>query len=180
MKKYQSVLDFWFNPDHTPYWFEKNSDFDNKIRSQFYDLWQAAIRGECWQWRESIQGRLAEIIVLDQFSRNLCRDSSQAFSQDTMALVLAQEAVQLPEFSTLTVDEKRFLLMPYMHSESVIIHNLSAPLFKEHTDDLSYEIALQHQAIIKRFGYYPHRNRQRNRVSTPEEIAFLEDPNNSF
>lgn len=180
MKTYQSVLDFWFNPEYAPYWFEKNSDFDDKIRSQFYELWQAAVKGECFQWRESMQGRLAEIIVLDQFSRNLCRDSFQAFSQDTMALVLAQEALQLSDFNTLTIDEKRFLLMPYMHSESITIHKLAVPLFKEHTDDLSFEVALQHQAIIDRFGYYPHRNTLRNRASTPEEIAFLKDPNNSF
>lgn len=180
MKTYQPVLDFWFHPEHAPYWFENSTAFDEKIRSEFYDLWHSVSRAECWYWRESIHGRLAEIIVLDQFSRNLCRDSAEAFSQDTMALVLAQEAIQLPEFDALSLDEKRFLLMPYMHSESSAIHKLAVPLFKEHTDDLSYEFELKHQAIIERFGYYPHRNEARNRNSTPEEIEFLKDPNSSF
>lgn len=180
MRTYQTVLDFWFNSDHVPYWFEKNSAFDDKIRSQFYDLWQSAVKGECWDWRHTIHGRLAEIIVLDQFSRNLCRDSAEAFSQDAMALVLAQEALALPGFEELSADEKGFLLIPFMHSESVAIHKKAVSLFKEHTNDLTYEFELKHQAIIERFGHYPHRNTLRNRVSTLEEIEFLKDPNNSF
>ncbi|MGP6139558.1 MULTISPECIES: DUF924 family protein [unclassified Jeotgalibaca] len=180
MKDFQTVLDFWFDPENVPFWFEKNEDFDKKIYNQFYVTWQSAIKGEYWHWRETIKGRLAEIIVLDQFSRNLCRDDAKAYAQDTMALVLSQEAIKLPDFNELTIDEKRFLLMPFMHSESSAIHKLAVPLFKEHTDDLSYEIELQHQAIIERFGYYPHRNEARNQTSTPEEIAFMEKPGNTF
>lgn len=93
---YQKVLAFWFKAENKFFWFEKNEAFDEEIRAQFYDLWLDGCNGLLSDWRETMAGRLAEIILLDQFSRNLNRDNQKAFTQDTMALVLAQEAVRQP------------------------------------------------------------------------------------
>ena len=131
-------------------------------------------------WRDTPHGRLAEIIVLDQFSRNLFRNSAKAFAQDGMALVLAQEAVRSGADAALMPQERVFLYMPYMHSESAAIHQTAVELFTRNgiSDNLDYE--LKHKAIIDRFGRYPHRNAVLGRTSTPGEIAFLQEPGSSF
>ncbi len=187
-----AVLDFWFNKDNEPYWFEKNGDFDKQIRDRFGELWQAASNGECATWRRSeahtdvntsvtsLAGRLAEIIVLDQFSRNLCRDKPCAFTQDGMAVVLAQEAINQPQFARLPVAWRKFMIMPFMHSESALIHERYLPLFEQLEDPQTLDYEIRHKEIIDRFGRYPHRNETLNRDSTPEESAFLEQPSSSF
>ncbi|WP_413492018.1 DUF924 family protein [Morganella psychrotolerans] len=175
----QDILNFWFNEITPEQWFKKDTRFDTQIRSRFLTVWEQAAAGECFGWREHIGGRLAEIIVLDQFSRNLFRDNAQAFSQDTMALVLAQEAVKTPDYLQLPPVQRKFVLMPYMHSESALIHKQAVLLFKgldENTED--YE--RQHKAIIDRFGRYPHRNEILGRKSTPEECEFLRQPGSAF
>lgn len=177
----KTVLDFWFAPANDDLLFAKNDDFDRAIREQFYDAWQAACSGLLYPWRSTIYGRLAEIIVLDQFSRNLMRNDPRAFAQDSMALVLAQEIIKHPDFRYLTPQEKTFALLPFEHSESAEIHEkLAEPLFKLYTDDEGYQIERQHQQIIDRFGRYPHRNQALGRPSTEEELAFLKEPGSSF
>src|SRR5690625_6396762 len=127
---WQQVYDFWFKECTAEDWFGKNPDFDKLIWDRFGDICEAAARGECYGWRDTLRGRLAEIVVLDQFSRNVWRDTPRAFSQDGMALVLAQEAVQHPEYPQLGQRERQFILMPYMHSESRAIRS------EEHTSEL--------------------------------------------
>ena len=95
----QQILDFWFSPESEPYWFAKSDAFDAQIRTQFFTHWQQAAAGELYAWRDTLAGRLAEIIILDQFSRNLHRGSPLAFAQDGMALILAQEAIQQKDFA---------------------------------------------------------------------------------
>ena len=95
----QQLLDFWFSPETEPYWFAKSDAFDAKIHAQFLAVWQQAAAGELYHWRDNLPGRLAEIIILDQFSRNLYRDNPLAFAQDGMALILAQEAIQQKDFA---------------------------------------------------------------------------------
>jgi uncharacterized protein (DUF924 family) len=123
---------------------------------------------------------LAEIIVLDQFSRNVYRDTPAAFAQDSLALALSQEAVQSGALNALTETERTFLLMPYMHSESRAIHVQAERLFKVHAPATNYDFELKHKLIIDRFGRYPHRNAILGRASTPEELVFLEQPGSSF
>lgn len=118
--------------------------------------------------------------IRDQFSRNIWRDTPQAFSQDSMALVLAQEAIRQPAFQALSPVQKQFMLMPFMHSESKAIHAEAIQLFKKYTHENSYHYEQLHKNIIDRFGRYPHRNNILNRPSTPEEILFLKEPNSSF
>lgn len=176
----QHVLHFWFHVFKPEQWFDKNEFCDQQIRQQFLTTTEAAAQGECSHWRYSIYGRLAEIIVLDQFSRNIWRDNPRAFSQDGMSLVLAQEAVKLSEFHYLKKAEKQFILMPFMHSESVKIQEQSLILFEQLEDENALYYAIMHKKIIDRFGRYPHRNKILNRPSTAQEIRFLQEPNSSF
>lgn len=174
----QHVLDFWFSqPEH---WFAKSDAFDDAIRAQFAALWQQAAQGELSAWRDTLHGRLAEIIVLDQFSRNLHRGSPLAFAQDGMAVVLTQEALRHSGFADLNMRERQFMLLPLMHSESGVIHAQAVPLFERYTDENVLDFEMRHKAIIDRFGRYPHRNAVLGRQSTAEEIAFLQEPGSSF
>lgn len=182
MEKYDhtAVLDFWFGELTPAQWFAKSDTLDQTVTSRFGQLLNAAATGECWYWREQPHGRLAEIIVLDQFSRNIFRDSPKAFAQDTMALVLAQEAVQQGLDAALTPTEKAFLYMPYMHSESPVIHEQAMVLFNQEGLENNYNFEVKHKEIIDRFGRYPHRNSLLGRESTTEELSFLQQPGSSF
>jgi len=175
----RDVRDFWFDPATEADWWRRSDAFDARIAERFGALHEAAVRCELWQWRVSAEGRLAEIIVLDQFSRNLHRDSARAFAADPLALGLAQEAVALGAHRALDARRRVFMLMPYMHSESRAVHEVALQLFADcPAGNLDYEH--RHKAIIDRFGRYPHRNAVLGRVSTPEEIAFLQTPGSSF
>ena len=149
------------------------------IRSRYATLHERASAGELYPWRTTPHGRLAEIIVLDQFSRNLHRDTPRMFAQDAAALALAQEAVAAGALAGLDLPGRAFLLMPYMHSESRAIHAVAEALFREHAPK-NVEFELKHKAIVDRFGRYPHRNAVLGRASTPEELEFLAQPGSSF
>lgn len=177
---YQVILDFWFNEKTQPLWFAKSDEFDQLILKNFKNIHQQAAQAELWQWRDTAEGRLAEIIVLDQFSRNLYRDSPKAFAQDALALALAQEAIHLGLDQKLTEDYRKFLYMPFMHSESKIIHEQALKLFQDLGNPINLDFEIKHKVIIDRFGRYPHRNAILGRESTAEEIKFLTQPNSSF
>lgn len=176
----QDVLDFWFAPEHTSFWFAKDQHFDDKIRTQFSQIYQQAIHSELWSWRQTAAGRLAEIIVLDQFSRNLYRDQAQAFAQDSMALALAQEAITQQLDAQLSPEQRSFLYMPFMHSESKLIHEFALKLFQRLGNEMNLSFEKKHKVIIDQFGRYPHRNAILGRQSTPEELEFLTQPNSHF
>ncbi len=175
-----SVLAFWFEATDPAQWFKADSTFDDLIRSRFGALHAQASRCELWEWRRSPQGRLAEIIVLDQFSRNMGRGTPAAFAHDALALALAQEAVASGADQALVPAQRSFLYMPYMHSESRLVQVESERLFRDNGRPTNYAFALRHKAIIDRFGRYPHRNAVLGRESTDEEMAFLKEPGSSF
>jgi uncharacterized protein (DUF924 family) len=174
------ILKFWFDEIDRSLWFKKDADFDQLLAERFSALLARASHGELSAWRDTPHGRLAEIIVLDQFSRNLFRDSPKAFAQDGMALVLAQEAVRCGADAVLSAQERVFLYMPYMHSESLAIHEIAVRLFTDNGIQNNLDYELKHKAIIERFGRYPHRNAVLGRVSTAEELEFLSQPGSSF
>lgn len=174
------VLAFWFEEIDPRQWWVADPDFDQLIAGRFLDLLQSAMKGELYHWRSEPKGRLAEIIVLDQFSRNVFRNMTTAFSQDPMALALSQEAVASGVLASLQPMECAFLLMPYMHSESPLIHTEAEKLYKAWAPDSNYQFELQHKAIIDRFGRYPHRNEILDRTSTQEELLFLQQPDSHF
>lgn len=175
-----TVHQFWFNEIDPKLWWIKDDHFDALLTERFGSLLQQAMAGELFSWRTSAKGRLSEIIVLDQFSRNIFRDTPAAFAQDAMALALAQEAVAAGALAELNEAERGFLLMPYMHSESRLIHQQAEQLFAQHTSAAQFDFELKHKAIIDRFGRYPHRNAILGRTSTAEELEFLTQPGSSF
>lgn len=174
------VIGFWFGELEPAQWFRKDPALDAEIAVRFAALLEAAGRGELWSWRLSARGRLAEVIVLDQFSRNIHRDTPLAFARDPMALVLAQEAVAHRIDRHLEVPWRAFLYMPWMHSESLAIHDEALGLFDQPGLEENLRVEHRHRDIIARFGRYPHRNAILGRSSTPEELAFLEQPGSSF
>lgn len=177
----QEVLEFWFNFLQPEQWWRVDADLDAAIRSRFTDLHAHATQGELFSWRSSAQGRLAEVIVLDQFSRNLHRGTAQAFAQDGMALVLAQEAIAGHVDRTIEeVKRRAFFYMPFMHSESLLIHDVALQLFAQPGLESQLDFEHRHRHIIERFGRYPHRNAILGRDSTPEEQVFLSAPDSSF
>ena len=175
-----TILAFWFEKVTPKQWWARSDDFDRQIESRFGAVHGAAERCELYGWRETANGRLAEIIVLDQFSRNIYRDQPRAFACDTLALALAQTAVAVHADRELDIERRAFLYMPYMHSESPMIHTVAVSLFSAPGMEGKLDFELRHKGIIDRFGRYPHRNSILGRTSTPEEIDFLKTPGSSF
>ncbi|MEF8731032.1 MAG: DUF924 family protein [Candidatus Accumulibacter meliphilus] len=174
------VLAFWFEETRPAQWWAKSPDFDRLIEARFEALHAAASRCELYAWRSTADGRLAEILVLDQFPRNIFRDRPESFATDALALALAQEAVAAGADSAIDPARRAFLYMPYMHSESPLIHAQAVELFAAPGMESNLAFELRHQAIIDRFGRYPHRNAILGRQSTLEEIEFLKTPGSGF
>lgn len=177
---YEGVISFWFNEIDSSFWFKKDLRFDQDIRDRFAITHSQAVKGELFAWRNEPLGRLAEVIVLDQFSRNMFRDSADSFAFDSLALILAQEAIAVGADKQLKPVEKSFLYMPYMHSESATIHALAVDLFAQPGLENNLEFEHRHKNIIDRFGRYPHRNEILGRKSTSDELEFLQQPGSSF
>lgn len=177
---YSDVLTFWFEELTPSQWWQKDEELDKKIQQKFENLHQQASQCELYLWRTSAKGRLAEILILDQFSRNMFRDTPKAFAQDPLALCLAQQAIAIGVDKELNTLERSFLYMPFMHSESLLIHQKACQLYQANGIDSNYQFELKHCEIIEKFGRYPHRNHILNRESSAEEIEFLKQPNSSF
>ena len=176
----QAILHFWFEELSAKQHFAKDAALDQAIRTRFGATLEAAARCELFAWRATAEGRLAEIIVLDQFSRNVHRDTPRAFAHDALALVLAQELVGSGQDRSLPTAQRVFAYMPYMHSESALVHAQAVALFAQPGMENNLNFELRHKAIIDRFGRYPHRNALLGRSSSAEELAFLSEPGSSF
>ncbi|MGX5175474.1 DUF924 family protein [Aliikangiella sp. IMCC44653] len=177
---YKQVLEFWFEQSEPKQWFRKDPDFDKKITEKFLSTYWQATRCELFEWRNSAPGRLAEIILLDQFSRNMFRDQPQAFKFDSLAVTLAQEAIHCGDDLQLPTNQRKFIYMPLMHSESEAVHQLALKVFAQPGLQDNYEYELKHYKIIQQFGRYPHRNAILGRESSEEELEFLQTPGSSF
>ena len=174
-KKIKEILRFWFEETTPKQKFQKDDAFDDLITSKFKDIYEDIMDGKTTSWRENPEGRLAEIIVLDQFARNMFRGEKQCFLGDTLALRLAQEAVAAGDDQKLPEERRTFVYMPYMHSESKEVHTEALRLFTEHGNENNLKYENIHKAIIDRFGRYPHRNEILGRESTPEELEYLKE-----
>lgn len=193
------VLGFWFGADvdqkeiirkQSALWWGKDADTDLYINEQFGEIYQSAINGNLNSWSRSIKGQLALIIVLDQFSRVINRDSADAFSQDSKALKIALEGIAKNYDSSLRFIEKVFYYMPLEHSENLDNQSQCVELFQKLLFEVpeglknefqdSLQFAERHKEIIERFRRFPHRNKALNRISSAEELAFLMQPGSSF
>jgi uncharacterized protein (DUF924 family) len=181
------ILAFWFGPPpHAmrDVWFRKDPTFDAAIRERFGAAVAAALSGECSTWDTTPQGALACVILLDQFTRNLHRDTPLAFAGDALALEIAEQAIARGFDRDLDRFERWFLCLPFEHSEDAAMQQRSLALFgqlaAETGDRAPLEWAEKHAAVIWRFGRYPHRNAILGRASTTEELTFLAQPGSSF
>ncbi len=177
---YTDIIHFWFEAIEPKQWWVKDTEFDALIKRRFAAVHAQAAAGKLAHWRDQDEGRLAEIIVLDQFSRNMFRDAPGAFAFDQQALELTKAAVIAGSHQRLEQVKTNFLLMPYMHSEALAEHQAALPLFEQYASENTLDFEHKHRAIIERFGRYPHRNAILGRQSTEEEIDFLNQPGSSF
>lgn len=177
------VLKFWFNRDRKA-WFEKNPAFDEEIRRRFLPHYELGAAGKLETWKQAPTSCLALIVLLDQFPRNMFRNSARAFAADPLARDAARTIVDRGWDKTMTPDERMFAYLPFEHSEMLAEQALCLALMKEiavfpNTADLP-KWSEAHRDIIRRFGRFPHRNKALGRESTPEEIAFLKTPGSGF
>lgn len=168
-----AVLTFWFADHGEEDWFGAKPEFDREMADKFAATHAALSRGEGSTWRTAAPGRLAEIIVLDQFSRQLFRGEARAFATDLAALVLAQQMVALGQHLQIEPRQRQFALMPFMHSESLAVHEEAVRLFTELGNDKVLDFELRHKKVLERFGRYPKRNAALGRATTPEEEAYI-------
>jgi uncharacterized protein (DUF924 family) len=186
----QDVLDFWFTERVQRLCFERNDAFDAELRTKFGDAVAEAQSGGFEDWRATPEGTLALLILLDQVSRNIHRGSPQAFAADPRALAIAMQAVELGFDRHFPFAKRRFMYLPFEHSEDPAVQKRALALFgalavecaPEHNVDAAVQLvyAARHAEIVFRFGRYPHRNAVLGRTSTPEEEAFLKEPLSSF
>ena len=178
--KKNDVLKFWFKECKPIQWFKKDEIFDGIIEKKFSFLVKETLKGKFNDWKESPEGCVALIIILDQFTRNIFRNESSSFSGDKMALEISYLCLRKGYIENSEPDWRHFMLIPMMHSEDINIQNESLPLFEKFTNQKVYNFAVKHRDIIYKFNRFPHRNKILGRKSTEEEITFLKQPGSSF
>ena len=195
----EQVLEYWFGnldgPTDFPVhkarlWWMKDAEVDKDIREKFGAAVEAAAKGQYDHWTATPRGRLALVVMLDQFSRNLNRGKPEAFANDEKALRIAMEGISKGEHVRLEPVERAFLYLPLEHSEDLFYQEKAVELFEQLAAEVPLEVkapfesfldyALQHRVVIERFARFPHRNEALMRQSTEEEIAFLKEPGSSF
>ncbi|VAW16316.1 hypothetical protein MNBD_ALPHA12-1062 [hydrothermal vent metagenome] len=175
----EKIIDFWFVKHNRDHWFGISEQFDSELRENFFDLYKKVAAGEADHWRTTPLGRLAEIVVLDQFSRQFFRGKSAAFACDRMALVLAQHLVATGGDKSLTQEQALFAYLPYMHSESLVIHKEAVRLFEQLGNENNLLFEIEHRDVLARFGRFPKRNKALGRTSTDEELAYIAERDGS-
>ena len=171
----EEILRFWFDETSPKQKFSKDAEFDALVRRRFEADYRAVMQDETAAWRETPRGRLAEILVLDQFSRNMFRGDPQSFAGDELALERARAAVAAGADQELPLAWRAFVYMPFMHSESPEVQAESLDLFTAYGNDTYLKYAGMHKDIIDRFGRFPHRNGVLGRRSSLEEQDYLEE-----
>lgn len=180
------VLNFWFVENGRDQWFGKEAAFDEEIESRFAEVSHRARDGKLERWVEAPRSCLALILLIDQFSRNLYRQSPLAWSADVHALAIARLALEKGYDEELDKIERAFMYLPFMHSEVLADQERSVALTEKNNDganefnQANYDSAIKHRDIIVRFGRFPHRNEVLERESTAEELEFLKEPGSSF
>ena len=166
------VLSFWraAGPEK---WFKKDEAFDAEIRARFLRLHEAATRGELAAWEREPESAVALAIVLDQFPRNMFRDTPQMYATDVTARQVAESALARGFDHQLSAQDRQFLYLPFMHSEELADQERSVALYRALGDEKLQPFADEHADIVRRFGRFPHRNALLGRTSTPEEEEFL-------
>lgn len=183
MKDFRAeILDFWFVETAPAQWFQKNPEFDASIRARFEKLYRDALAGLYDHWKQDADGCLALCILLDQFPRNMYRGDAKSFEADGKALEIARHAVQAGLDQVITPARRRFIYLPFEHSENLSDQRQSLALFAtlQDEDPLGYEYALRHYNVIEAYGRFPHRNQILGRENAPDETEYLARPDSGF
>ena len=167
------LLDFWFADETKPRWYDSTKAFDDLCQQRFGGLVEQAADGKLKAWEQSADGALALCLLLDQLPRNLFRGTARAFTTDVKAAAMATRAIEQGLDQHLDLERRKFLYLPFMHSENLAEQERSVALAKAIGDHETLKYAEDHADIIKRFGRFPHRNGILGRTSTPAEEAFL-------
>ena len=168
------ILDFWFAEQTRELWFNSTPEFDRELSQRFLELWQQAGRGELEHWRDSADGCLALVILLDQFPLNMFRGEALSFSTEEQSRDIARHALAQGFDRDLDAGRKAFLYMPFMHSEDLADQDLALELFAQPGLESNLRFARHHREIIARFGRFPHRNAALGRDSSEAEVEYLE------
>ena len=175
------VLAFWFSETQPRQWFAKDAAFDALVRDRFLGLTRQALAGEFDAWDAEPTGGLTLVLLFDQFPRQIWRDTAMAFAGDPQALALSLRAVEQGWLEAEPEQARRqFWLMPQMHAEDLAVQEAALPLFERFCDPRTADFARRHRDVIARFGRFPHRNAILGRVSSAEELAFLQTPGSRF
>jgi len=169
----QNILDFWYSPEMQSRWFASTPELDDEIRSQFESLWRQAAAGGIDEWKETPEGCLALVIVLDQFPLNMFRGQLPSFSTEQQAVEVSKYAINQGFDQRLPTTHLSFLYMPLMHSENLADQDLSVRLFAAAKLESNLRFAQHHRELIRKYGRFPHRNSILGRQNTPDEIAYL-------
>jgi uncharacterized protein (DUF924 family) len=169
----EAVLAFWFAERVRPLWFRSTPALDDEITERFLETYRAAAAGELQHWETTPQGALALAIVLDQYPLNMFRGSAQAFATEAAARAVAERAIARGDDLLLTDEQRGFLYLPFMHSESLADQDRSVELYERAGLAEGLHWARHHHELIRRFGRFPHRNAVLGRESTAEELAYL-------
>ena len=185
ISKINNILNFWFIETSAEQKFKKDLKFDQVIKDRFLNDYELAIQNKLDDWQETDRGCLALIILLDQFSRNLFRESSKAFEKDEKARSVLLKIIENNFLDKMNESERLFALLPFIHSENISDHEKAYVLMEKYLKNHSEiekikKFWLDHTTAIKRFTRYPHRNKVVNRVSSEDEIEFLNSPNSSW
>ena len=169
----QGIVAFWFSDAVRPLWFKSTPEFDTQLRERFESVWQQAATGRLDSWAKSAEGALALVILLDQIPLNIYRGEARSFSTEAKAREIAGHAIDKGWDTTLPGEQKAFLYMPLMHSESLADQDRSVALYDAAGLEYNLKFAKHHRDIIRRFGRFPHRNEILGRQSTEAEEAYL-------
>ncbi len=170
----QSIVEFWFSDKVRPLWFQSTPQFDAQLRESYELIWQQAAAGELDNWALTPVGALALVIVLDQFPLNMYRGDALCFSTEAKSREVAKQAIEQNLDVELTDEQKAFLYMPFMHSESMQDQDKSVSLYEAAGLADNLKFALHHRDIVRRYGRFPHRNKILGRQSTEVEQAYLQ------
>ena len=165
------IIDYWFSEKSKHFWFASTPTIDKEIKSRFEKVWEQASSGDFGSWRETAEGSVALIIILDQFPLNMFRSEAKGFSTEGMAIEVALNAINNGFDEELDNEMLLFLFMPLMHSENLDHQNLQVYLFEKYNFNL--EFSKHHRDLVKKFGRFPHRNEILGRMSTMEELDYL-------
>ena len=173
----EDIIQFWFSEEVRKLWFNSTKEFDDQLSQRFENLWSLARCGNFDHWQLEPKGALALVIILDQFPLNMFRSDKRQYSTESQARKIARYAIEQGLDQCLSAEQRAFLYLPFMHSESLEDQDYAVSMYEKAGLENNLKFAIHHRDVVQRFGRFPHRNVFLGRESTPEEIEYLKNSN---